>query len=149
MIAPFREVDRPQTPAILRLPRPIAEQLLAHARSELPNEACGLLSGRLASGAVTRYHPARNAHQSPWRFDIDAADLVRLVLGIEEAGEELVAAFHSHTRTDAVPSATDVREARYPVLHLIASLADPTGHGELRAWRIADGHSSEVTLHVA
>ena len=133
MIAPYREADRPPVPAILRLARPIAEQLLAHARSELPNEACGLLSGRLASGAVTRYHPARNARHSPWRFDIDAIDLVRLVLGIEEAGEELVAAFHSHTRSDAVPSPTDVREARYPVIHLIASLADPTGHGELRA----------------
>jgi proteasome lid subunit RPN8/RPN11 len=148
VIAPYREVDRPQVPTVLRLPRPIAEQLLAHARSELPNEACGLLSGRLASAAVTRYHPARNARQSPWRFDIDAVDLVRLVLGIEDAGEELVAAFHSHTRTDAVPSATDVREAHYPVIHLIASLADPAEQGELRAWRIADGRSSEVTLRV-
>ena len=129
----------------------LADELLAHARAEVPNEACGLLSGDLASGTATAYHPARNADASPYVYTVHPDDLVRIVLGIEDAGDDLVAIFHSHTHTPAVPSATDRRSAFYPdAFYLLASLADPdAGLAEtLRAWRISGGESGEVPLRL-
>ena len=129
----------------------LAAELLTHARAELPNEACGLLSGSLASGHATRFHPARNLEASPLRYNVHPEDLVRITFAIEDAGEELVAIFHSHTRSPAVPSATDLRAAMYPdPFYLMASLANPDAApaGALRAWRIQRGEATEVPLRL-
>ncbi|MDP9468260.1 MAG: M67 family metallopeptidase [Chloroflexota bacterium] len=129
----------------------LADELLAHARSELPNEACGLLSGSLADGRATRFHPARNVDASPLRYNVHPEDLVRITFAIEDDGEELVAIFHSHTRSAAVPSATDRRTAMYPdPFYLLASLAQPDAPaaGALRAWRIFRGQAFEVPLTI-
>jgi proteasome lid subunit RPN8/RPN11 len=133
------------------VPRPVAEELMAHARSELPNEACGLLAGSLASGRACTYHPARNAEASPLRYSVHPEDLVRITFAIEEAGKELVAIFHSHTHSSAVPSATDRRASMYPdQFYVIATLADPEAPPDrvLRSWRIIRGHSFEVPLTI-
>lgn len=135
----------------LTLPPALADELLAHARLELPNEACGLVSGSLATGRATRFHPARNIDASPLRYNVHPDDLVRITFAIEDAGEELVAIFHSHTRSAAVPSATDRRTAMYPdPLYLLASLSEPDSSpaSALRAWRIADGEATEVPLRL-
>ncbi len=129
----------------------LADELLAHARAEVPNEACGILSGSAAEGRATTYHPARNADASPYVYTVHPDDLVRIVLGIEDAGEDLVAIFHSHTRTPAEPSPTDRRQAMYPdAIYLLATLMDPSAESmqALRAWRIHDGESSEVPLAI-
>jgi proteasome lid subunit RPN8/RPN11 len=136
----------------LRISRDVAERLMAHARAELPNEACGLLSGTLSPPRVTAFHPAANRHRSPLRFDVDHRDLVRIVMAIEQAGDQLVAIFHSHVSGPAAPSATDVREAMYPeALHLLASMTEPDAAGgdALRAWRIHQGRATEVPLEIA
>jgi proteasome lid subunit RPN8/RPN11 len=135
----------------LALPPALAEELLAHARAELPNEACGLLSGSLAAGRATRFHPARNIEASPLRYNVHPEDLVTITFAIEDAGEELVAIFHSHTRSAAVPSATDRRTAMYPdPFYLLASLANPDAPAAsaLRAWRILRGQAFEVPLTI-
>lgn len=127
----------------------IADELLAHARAEVPNEACGLLAGDFGTGIASAYHPARNAEASPLRYDVHPDDLVRIVFGIEDAGEDLVGIFHSHTHTPAVPSPTDLRTAQYPdAFYVLATLSDPDASpaDALRAWRIVRGASSEVTL---
>ena len=136
----------------LTIPREVAEELLAHARSEVPNEACGLLAGDLATGIATAYHPARNAEASPLRYNVDPDDLVRIIFAIDDGGEDLIGIFHSHTHTPAVPSPTDLRSAQYPdTFYLLASLVDPEASPAeaLRAWRITDGESTEVALHIA
>lgn len=135
----------------LTLPLAVAEAMLAHARSEEPNEACGLLSGSARDGVAVTFHPARNAEASPLRYTVHPDDLVRLTLAIEDAGQDLVAIFHSHTRSPAVPSATDRRVAMYPdAIYLLATLAEPAAGPmqALRAWRIRDGESSEVPLRI-
>ena len=135
----------------LVLPRAVADQLLAHARAEVPNEACGLLAGELASGRATGYHPARNAEASPLRYTVHPDDLVRIVFGIEDAGQDLIGIFHSHTHTPAVPSPTDLRSAQYPdAFYVLATLSDPGASAEdaLRAWRITNGASREVPLRI-
>ncbi|HEX5578404.1 MAG TPA: M67 family metallopeptidase [Candidatus Limnocylindria bacterium] len=140
------------TGAGLTVPQAVAEMLLAHARAELPNEACGLLSGSAAEGVVTSFHPARNVEASPLRYAVHPEDLVRITFAIDDAGEDLVAIFHSHTRSAAVPSATDRRAAMYPdAVYLLASLSDAGASpaAALRAWRIRDGAASEVPLELA
>jgi [CysO sulfur-carrier protein]-S-L-cysteine hydrolase len=135
----------------LAIPGGIAREMLAHALGELPNEGCGLLSGDLSRGRVTRYHPARNAEASPLRYNVHPEDLVAIVYAIEAAGEDLVAIFHSHTRTAAVPSPMDRRNAQYPgVFYVVATLSDPQAApaSALRAWRIHGGHSFEVPLRI-
>ncbi len=135
----------------LTLPADVANELMHHARAELPNEACGFISGSLATGRATAFHPAGNIHASPLRYDVHPVDQVRIIYAIEDAGEDLVAIFHSHTRSTAEPSATDVRAATFPdALHLLASLADPEAPpaSALRAWRITGDQAVEVPLTI-
>lgn len=135
----------------LTIPGAVAEEMLLHARAEVPYEACGLLSGSLADGAARAYHPARNADASPYVYTVHPEDLVRIVFGIEDAGDDLVAIFHSHTHTPAIPSPTDRRQAQYPdAFYVLATLSDPDAGAAdaLRAWRILDGESREVPLTI-
>lgn len=135
----------------LTLVRAVADALYAQSLAELPNEACGLISGSLVERLGTRYHPARNAEASPLRYSVDAEDLVRITFEIEDAGEDLVAIFHSHTRSAAVPSPTDRRAAMYPdQFYVLATLADPAAPVDraLRAWRIHGGRAFEVPIRV-
>ena len=138
-----------ETEERLAIPLGVAEQMMAHARAEVPNEACGLLGGSLVERRASAYHPARNADESPLVYTVHPEDLVRIVFGIEDAGDDLVAIFHSHTHTPAAPSPTDRRQARYPdVFYVLATLTDPDASpsDSLRAWRIEDGVSREVPL---
>jgi proteasome lid subunit RPN8/RPN11 len=135
----------------LTIPVRVADQLLAHARAELPNEACGLLSGDLGTGRATAFHPARNADASPLRYNVHPDDLVRIIFRIEDDDEDLIGIFHSHTHTPAVPSPTDHRTAQYPdAFYVLATLADRDASPaeSLRAWLIRDGASSEVQLRI-
>ena len=141
-------------PPGLTLPRGVADALLAHARTELPNEACGLLAGAFDAagvGVATSFHPARNVEASALRYNVHPEDLVRIVFAIDEAGEDLVAIFHSHTRSPAIPSATDRRTAQYDrPFYLLASLSVQHAPPEsaLRAWRIVGGHTFEVPVRI-
>ena len=129
----------------------LAQQMVEHARSELPNEACGLLAGSLSEGRASAFHATRNAEASSLRYNVHPDDLVRVIFGIEDDGEDLVAIFHSHTRSPAVPSATDRRTAQYPdAFYVLATLADPAAavSDSLRAWRIRDGESTEVPIRI-
>jgi proteasome lid subunit RPN8/RPN11 len=139
-------------PASLTISTALGAELLAHARAEVPNEACGILSGSLADGRATTYHPARNADASPYVYTVHPDDLVRIVMGIDDAGEDLVAIFHSHVASPAVPSPTDRRQAMYPdAVYLLATLMEPeaTPMQALRAWRISDGDVTELPVRAA
>jgi proteasome lid subunit RPN8/RPN11 len=139
------------TAATLVLPASLAQAMLDHARVELPNEACGMVSGVASEGRALAFHPARNAEASPLRYNVHPEDLVRITFEIEDAGQDLVAIFHSHTRSPAVPSATDLRAAMYPdAFYLLASLADHQAGPmqALRAWRIRDAVATESQLRV-
>jgi proteasome lid subunit RPN8/RPN11 len=135
----------------LTLPAALARAMLDHARAELPNEACGLVSGTLQSGLAIAFYPARNSERSPLRYNVHPDDLLRITLEIEAADRDLVGIFHSHTHSPAVPSATDLRVAMYgEPFYILASLADPDSLPEhaLRAWRIRGGRSIEMSLRI-
>ena len=115
------------------LPPQVADALIADARSQLPNEACGLLA--LRHGELTDFTPSRNAEPSPYYYRIAPEDALR-VIEIEDAGEQVVI-YHSHTTSPAAPSRTDVELAKsWPdALYVIVSLAsDPP---EITAWTLA------------
>jgi len=148
-------VSRQPGPAAVELPRAIREAMVVQARAEYPNEACGLIVGdRPAAhgGRALRYEPARNKAASPYRYEVDPGDLLRLTIATDDADEVFWAIVHSHTHTPAVPSPTDVGLAFYPdALYLLVSLADAekdraTGEPSVRAWRIVDGTVEEVAL---
>ncbi len=126
------------------LPVGMREALIAHARADHPLEACGLIAGR--GRHPLRFYPARNALQSPTRYDIDPRDLLAVTMEIEARGEELWGIFHSHPATEAYPSPTDIRLAFYPgAYYLICSLADAEAP-VLRAFRLDGAAVREFTL---
>jgi proteasome lid subunit RPN8/RPN11 len=142
-------------PATATIPTALREAIVAQARAEDPNESCGLIIGdapAAAGGQALRYEPVRNNAASPYRYEIDPADLYRLTVATDDADEVFWGIVHSHTHTPAVPSPTDLALAFYPdALYVLVSLseaeADPaSGVPSLRAWRIVDGEIHEVAV---
>ena len=130
----------------MRIARALIDEIASHAREDLPNECCGMVGGT-GDEARTVYR-AENAEASPLRYSIDAAEQFRLMRAIEDAGEELLAIYHSHTKSAAYPSQTDVNLAGWPdAVYLIASLAGPRAP-ELKGFWIRDGKISEAELVV-
>lgn len=118
----------------LVLPDPLREEIITHLRAALPNEGCGLLAVSPERVAV-RFYPGDNLDASPKRFTMDPAVVIAAFKDMEAAGWRLGAIVHSHPRTPASPSATDLREAHYPAaLMLIGSFE--SGEPELRAWAV-------------
>ena len=138
-------------PAAVRLGAPLIEAIVEHARAGDPNEACGLVIGdrpAAEGGVALRFEPTGNKAASPYRYEIDPEDLLRLTIATDDADEAFWAIVHSHVRSPAYPSPTDVALALYPeALYLLVSLAadEPT----LAAFRIVDGAIHPVELLVA
>lgn len=141
-------------PSTARMPAAMADAIVAQARAEYPNEACGIVigSGVVAEGGeAIRYAACRNDAASPYRYVIDSQEALRLSIEADDAGQEFWAIVHSHVRSPAVPSPTDVGLAFWPdALYILVSLAEeeagPGGAPSLRAWLIRDGESFEVAL---
>jgi [CysO sulfur-carrier protein]-S-L-cysteine hydrolase len=142
-------------PASVDVPAAMLARIVAAAREALPNEACGLVIGDRPAGeggSALRWVPLRNAAASPFRYEIDPDDLLRVTIDTERADEAIWAIVHSHVASPARPSPTDVRQSFYPeAIYLLVSLdpaeADPaTGAESVRAWRIVDGTVHEVAL---
>ena len=130
----------------MRLPRPLLEEIVAHARAEAPNECCGMIAAR--NGEAVAVHRARNAAASPLRYEMDGMEQYRIQTAIEDAGLDLGAIYHSHTRSDPIPSQTDINLAFYPeALYVIVGVKGE--EPDVRAWLIADGAYTEQPLEIA
>lgn len=143
-------------PPSAAMPRGIADAIVAQARAEYPNEACGIVTGTAPAGAggeALAYEACRNRAASPYRYEIHADDLYRIHVAAEDEDRVFWAIVHSHVRSPAVPSPTDVGLALYPdalyvLVSLAADIAGPDGEPPLRAWRIAGGVVHEVSLAI-
>ena len=131
----------------MKIAREMVDEIVAHALEEAPNECCGMVAG--SDGRATEVFRARNAKASPLAYEVHTQDLLRITQTIEERGEELAAIYHSHTKSPAEPSQTDINLAtNWPdPLYIICSIADPDAP-ELRAWSIRDGAVAEVELEI-
>ena len=118
------------------------EEIIAHAREDAPDEVCGLLAGR--DGRSERVYRMENAAHSPLRFEVEPLEVMRTLEAIDEAGLEVTALYHSHTRTAAYPSQTDVTfaEAWPGTPWIIVGLAD--GEAEVRTFRIDGADVAEL-----
>ena len=122
------------------------DAIVDHARETVPDECCGLLVG--TESAIDEAVRARNVEPGPSRYQVDPADHIALIKRLRGSGRSIVGAYHSHPRSSAVPSPSDVDEAFYPdFVYLIVSLA-ATDRPECRAWRIRDGAVEEIALLV-
>jgi [CysO sulfur-carrier protein]-S-L-cysteine hydrolase len=129
----------------LRISRRLLDEVIAHARADAPNECCGMIAS--ADGEAVEIHRARNTAASPFRYEMDGMEQYRIQTAIEDAGQELGAIYHSHTRSAPEPSQTDINLAFYPeALYVIVGLKGP--EPDVRAWRIVDGTVSAATLEV-
>jgi [CysO sulfur-carrier protein]-S-L-cysteine hydrolase len=131
---------------VLTVPAPLLAMLVAHCVGAQPHEGCGLLLGD-DDGTVVDVVPVRNAASSSLIYEVDAVDLLRADREARARDLDVIGAFHSHTHTDAWPSATDVAKAVDPSWHwVIVSLrrADPV----VRSFRIEDGAVREESVVV-
>jgi proteasome lid subunit RPN8/RPN11 len=126
----------------------VLDEIIAHARGDKPNECCGLIGG--TDGVATTAYRTRNEFASPMRFNIHPTDLFQVQMKlIPEAGEELVAMYHSHPVSPAEPSQTDINlsENIPGLIWLICSLQDDE-KPVVRAWSIAENAAEELELAV-
>lgn len=132
----------------LTLPQQLIDEMVAHARDDLPNECCGIIA-RDAVGALTLYRTT-NAEASPWRFNIPPQELLHLYNAIEAADADMLVIYHSHVASEARPSPTDLNIAR---LHrgpnpwpywVLVSLKDE--QPSVRAWRIDESPEPDAVI---
>jgi [CysO sulfur-carrier protein]-S-L-cysteine hydrolase len=133
---------------VLVLGRDIYDAMVAHARRDHPDEACGVVAGPAGSDRPERFVPMVNAARSPTFYEFDSGDLLRLYREMDDRDEEPVVIYHSHTATEAYPSRTDISYASEPLAHyVLISTADPA-EASVRAFRIVDGEVTEEELRV-
>jgi proteasome lid subunit RPN8/RPN11 len=132
--------------AAMKLTSGQARELIAHARDDAPNECCGMVGGN--DGVASTVYRARNAEASPFRYNLDPEDLYRILhREMEDKGEELLAIYHSHTKSPAYPSETDRNLVSYPdAIYLIISLLE--GEEPIRGFRMQDGEVEEVEIEI-
>lgn len=131
---------------MLKISRVILDQVIAHARADHPDEACGVIAGAAGSDHPERFIPMVNAARSATFYEFDSGDLLRLYRDMEERDEVPVVVYHSHTATQAYPSRTDIAYASEPEAHyLLVSTKDPDVD-EARSFRIVDGQVTEEEI---
>jgi [CysO sulfur-carrier protein]-S-L-cysteine hydrolase len=124
----------------MRMSRDQWDELVAHAQEEAPNECCGYM--RIDDGHVADVRRSKNGRASPYGYELDADSLLA-ANNLDWDGHG-VGIYHSHPKSPAEPSQTDINLAQYPHwLYLIVSLA---GDPVVRAWRISDGRVEEEDI---
>ena len=129
----------------MRIAQALFDEIVSHAQAEAPNECCGMIASR--EGVAVSVHRAVNRAASPLRYEIDGPEQYRIQMEIDDAGLDLGAIYHSHTRSAPYPSQTDINLAFYPeALYVIVGLAGP--ESDVRAYTIREGQVTEVELVV-
>ena len=129
------------------LPKMVHDQMVAHCLAGLPDEACGLLGGNPDTGQAVTCYPTRNLAASAKLYTVDPKEHLRADRDAEAVGNSIIGVFHSHTHTEAYPSATDVAQAPDPTWHyVLVSLRDI--QPVVRSYRIVDGVITEEPVRL-
>lgn len=122
--------------------------MVAHARADHPDEACGIIAGPDGSDRPERFVAMLNAERSPTFYRFDSGEQLRVWRAMDDADEVPVVIYHSHTATEAYPSRTDISYAAEPDAHyVLVSTRDPHEH-ELRSYRIREGEVTEEPVRI-
>jgi [CysO sulfur-carrier protein]-S-L-cysteine hydrolase len=133
---------------VLTIPEDLHDKIVAHARADHPDEACGVLAGPAGSDRPERFIPMTNAARSPTFYEFDSTEQFSVWKEMDERDEEPVVIYHSHTATEAYPSRTDIALAMEPGAHyVLVSTRDPAST-EFRSFRIADAQVTEEPVTV-
>ena len=133
---------------MLTISRSLYDKIVAHARADHPDEACGVIAGPAGSDRPERFIAMMNAERSPTFYRFDSAEQFRVWREMDDNDEEPVVIYHSHTATEAAPSRTDVALAQEPGAHyLLVSTREPD-RTEVRSFRIVDGTVTEEPVTV-
>ncbi|MDF3339695.1 M67 family metallopeptidase [Mycolicibacterium septicum] len=133
---------------MLVIRRDLVEAMVAHARADHPDEACGVIAGPEGADRPERFIAMVNAERSPTFYRFDSMEQFKVWRSMDEADEVPVVIYHSHTATEAYPSRTDISLAQEPDAHyVLVSTRDPQEH-ELRSYRILDGVVTEEPVSI-
>lgn len=133
---------------MLTISRALHDKIVAHARCDHPDEACGIVAGPAGTGRPERFIPMMNAERSPTFYRFDSAEQFRVWKEMDERGEELVIVYHSHTATDPYPSRTDISYASEPDAHYVLVATRDPEITEFRSFRIVHGEVTEEEVRV-
>jgi [CysO sulfur-carrier protein]-S-L-cysteine hydrolase len=133
---------------VLIIDRAIRDAIVAHARRDHPDEACGVVAGIEGTDRPVRFIPMLNAARSPTFYEFDSADLLQLYKELEANDEEPVVIYHSHTATEAYPSRTDISYASEPNAHYVLVSTRDQVDSEFRSFTIVDGVVTEEPVEV-
>jgi [CysO sulfur-carrier protein]-S-L-cysteine hydrolase len=133
---------------MLTITRELVDKIIAHARKDHPDEACGVIAGPPGSDRPERFIPMDNAARSPTLYEFDSKEQLRVWREMDDRDEGPVVIYHSHTMTEAYPSRTDISYAGEPGAHyvLVSTRAEDTA--EFRSYRILDGTVTEEPVDI-
>ncbi|WP_037252834.1 Mov34/MPN/PAD-1 family protein [Kibdelosporangium aridum] len=133
---------------MLQIRRDLVAEMVAHARRDHPDEACGVIAGPDGTDRPERFVPMTNAARSPTFYEFDSAEQFQLYREMDRNDEVPVVIYHSHTATEAYPSRTDIALASEPGAHYVLVSTRHPDEIELRSYRIVDGQVTEEPVEV-
>ena len=109
----------------MKISQLLLDEMIEHAQADDPDECCGLVGG-VEGESLTVFRMENIAH-SPLRYEMDSKEQLQVYKKILDQGHEVVGIYHSHTRTAAYPSQTDINLASgWPdSVYFIVSLENP------------------------
>jgi [CysO sulfur-carrier protein]-S-L-cysteine hydrolase len=133
---------------MLTIDRALHDKIVAHARADHPDEACGVIAGPAGSDRPERFIPMANAERSPTFYRFDSMEQFQVWKEMDERDEEPVVIYHSHTATEAYPSRTDVSLASEPGAHYVLVSTREEDSTDFRSFSIIDGEVSEEEVSI-
>ena len=133
---------------MLTVSQEIYDAIVAHARADHPDEACGVIAGPAGSDRPVRFIQMLNAERSPTFYRFDSLEQLRVWREMDDNDEEAVVIYHSHTATQAYPSRTDISYASEPQAHYVLVSTRDEARAEFRSYRITDGEVTEEPVDV-
>jgi len=133
---------------VLTIDQTIVDAIVAHARRDHPDEACGVVAGPIGADLPTRLIPMDNAARSMTFYEFDSLEQLRVWREMDDNDEEPVVIYHSHTATEAYPSRTDVSFAGEPNAHYLLVSTREDDSEEIRSFRIVDGVVTEEEINI-
>jgi [CysO sulfur-carrier protein]-S-L-cysteine hydrolase len=131
---------------MLTISTELRDEIIAHARRDHPDEACGVIAGPAGSDQPERFIPMLNAERSPTFYRFDSLEQLRVWREMDDRDEVPVVIYHSHTATEARPSRTDISYASEPDAHYVLVSTRDESKDEFRSFRIVDGLVTEEDI---
>ncbi len=133
---------------MLTISSALRAEMIAHARADHPDEACGVIAGAAGSDRPERFIPMTNAERSPTFYRFDSMEQLKVWREMDERDEEPIVIYHSHSATPAYPSRTDIAYASEPAAHYVLVSTRAAAETEFRSFRIVDGTVTEEEVRL-